>query len=430
MSYGALTIGEVIARAEEQFFVGRASELELFQAWLSAPEPEILNVYGPCGIGKSTLVRAFCRVARAQGRKVTYVDGRRLRDDADGVPPGVDDDNDDPTEQAEVAPLIVFDGLDEVGALTDYLLDDYLPTLPSDTRVVVSGARQLDAAWARHDAWLRLVRSLGVPPLTEVESDEYLAQRGIEDRALRSAIVDATGGHPLALSLAASLAVQRGVRDFEMAPEWQMTIGCLLEHVLSEVNDPIVRDILRRCASAEELDEHVLSSVTGPDDASVAFDQLSRLSFVRPTRRGLKVHENIRRFLISDVQWRRGMEPRPGPTPFINRERGVYRLQALRPADDTQPDAGQRPKRWRSGTEDRDREDNLRLLTRRERELAALLARGRTSNRDIARDLVISDGTANLHVKHMLGKLGFSNRAELAAWLARCDDIFDDARAD
>ena len=61
MSHGALTIGEVIARAEEQFFVGRARELELFQAWLSASEPEILNVYGPRGIGKSTLVRAFCR---------------------------------------------------------------------------------------------------------------------------------------------------------------------------------------------------------------------------------------------------------------------------------------------------------------------------------------------------------------------------------
>ena len=261
-------------------------------------------------------------------------------------------------EESEVAPLIVFDGLDEVGSLTDFLLHDYLPTLPSDTRVVVSSARQLDAAWARHDAWLRLVRSLGVPPLSEMESEEYLIQRGIDDRALRTAMVQATCGHPLALSLAASLAVQRGVRDFAMAPEWQMTIGCLLEHVLSEVKDPIVRDILRRCASAEELDEHVLSSVTGPDDASVAFDQLSQLSFVRPTQRGLKVHECIRRFLISDVQWRRGMEPRPGPTPFIGRERGVYRLQALRPVDDTQPDTGQRPKRSRSAAEDRGREDD------------------------------------------------------------------------
>src|SRR5829696_1887173 len=148
MSHGALTIGEVIARAEEQFFVGRARELELFRGWLAAPEPEILNVYGPRGIGKSTLVRAFCRMARAQGRKVTSIDGRRLRDDTDGVPLVVVDD--DPCGESEVAPLIVFDGLDEIGSLTDYLLHDYLPTLPSDTRVVVSSARQLDAAWARH----------------------------------------------------------------------------------------------------------------------------------------------------------------------------------------------------------------------------------------------------------------------------------------
>jgi non-specific serine/threonine protein kinase len=39
-----------------------------------------------------------------------------------------------------------------------------------------------------------------------------------------------------------------------------------------------------------------------------------------------------------------------------------------------------------------------------------------TSNRAIAAKLVISLGTANLHVKHILHKLGFVNRTELAMW--------------
>jgi non-specific serine/threonine protein kinase len=54
-------------------------------------------------------------------------------------------------------------------------------------------------------------------------------------------------------------------------------------------------------------------------------------------------------------------------------------------------------------------------LTRRELEVAALIARGLT-DRQIAEDLVITTGTAGNHVVHILGKLGFRSRAQVAAW--------------
>ena len=54
-------------------------------------------------------------------------------------------------------------------------------------------------------------------------------------------------------------------------------------------------------------------------------------------------------------------------------------------------------------------------LTRREREVAALIARGMT-NREIADELVISEMTADSHVSHILRKLGFRSRAQVAAW--------------
>jgi DNA-binding CsgD family transcriptional regulator len=56
-------------------------------------------------------------------------------------------------------------------------------------------------------------------------------------------------------------------------------------------------------------------------------------------------------------------------------------------------------------------------LTPREREVARLVADGR-SNREIAAALVISERTAQNHVQHILGKLGFANRAQVAAWAA------------
>lgn len=54
-------------------------------------------------------------------------------------------------------------------------------------------------------------------------------------------------------------------------------------------------------------------------------------------------------------------------------------------------------------------------LSPREREIAALVAEG-LSNRDIAARLVISERTAANHVQHILGKLGFANRAQIASW--------------
>ena len=54
-------------------------------------------------------------------------------------------------------------------------------------------------------------------------------------------------------------------------------------------------------------------------------------------------------------------------------------------------------------------------LTRRELEVAALVAEGAT-NRKIGEALTITEGTAELHVVHILNKLGFDKRAQIAAW--------------
>jgi DNA-binding CsgD family transcriptional regulator len=56
------------------------------------------------------------------------------------------------------------------------------------------------------------------------------------------------------------------------------------------------------------------------------------------------------------------------------------------------------------------------VLSRREFEVARLVARGLT-NKQIAATLVISQRTAEGHVEHVLTKLGFTSRAQIAAWV-------------
>jgi non-specific serine/threonine protein kinase len=68
-------------------------------------------------------------------------------------------------------------------------------------------------------------------------------------------------------------------------------------------------------------------------------------------------------------------------------------------------DAPERPWRAGSGPE----------LTRREAEVAVLVASGLT-NRQIAARLYVSVRTVDVHVDHIFGKLGLSTRSQLTAW--------------
>ncbi len=54
-------------------------------------------------------------------------------------------------------------------------------------------------------------------------------------------------------------------------------------------------------------------------------------------------------------------------------------------------------------------------LTRREREVAALVARGLT-NRGISEELSISERTVATHVGRILKKLNLRSRAQIATW--------------
>ncbi len=57
----------------------------------------------------------------------------------------------------------------------------------------------------------------------------------------------------------------------------------------------------------------------------------------------------------------------------------------------------------------------MERLTPREWEVVQVVARGLT-NRQIGDALVITQGTASLHVKHALAKLGMNSRVQLATW--------------
>jgi DNA-binding CsgD family transcriptional regulator len=56
-------------------------------------------------------------------------------------------------------------------------------------------------------------------------------------------------------------------------------------------------------------------------------------------------------------------------------------------------------------------------LTMRERDVAIQIALGKT-NREIAGELIVSERTIETHISHILSKLGFTSRTQVAAWAA------------
>jgi DNA-binding NarL/FixJ family response regulator len=61
----------------------------------------------------------------------------------------------------------------------------------------------------------------------------------------------------------------------------------------------------------------------------------------------------------------------------------------------------------------------MRLLTKREEDVVRLLAEG-LQNRDIARELKLSEHTVKNYLFHIFDKLGVSSRVELVLYAVSC----------
>jgi DNA-binding CsgD family transcriptional regulator len=302
------TLSEAAAAFEEQHFTGRERELAVFQQWLSCEgqSPTILSVSGPGGTGKSALLRAFARLAHVVGRPVVVADGEL----APLTPAALLQmlatimESDEVTGAEHAQPVLLIDAYDRRPDLWRSVLEEFLPTLNSSLRVVVAGRSPLQLTWNRYAAYHRLIQPLPLQRFTEWESGAYLERLGIRDLQACEQIISATGGNPLALSLAADLVLKFEVRDLAAAPQWHLNVHALLEHILQEVTEPHIRMLLDVFAVAHQVDEAALVSIAENGDGAGLFDKLCRLSVLRPAEHGLSMHEDVRRLLAQDLHWR------------------------------------------------------------------------------------------------------------------------------
>ena len=197
-SRAAENLGKRLERERVRRFVGRSRERELFAAWLEASsnrgapsgqEPfNVLWVYGPGGIGKSTLLRAFAETARNAGYLLAQVDGGRVMPTPDGIrsavweslTAGIDARTGPAPGSVPAKPsVIMLDAAERLRPVEGWLREDFLPALPAETRVIIAGRRPPDATWRSDPGWRDLLRVVALRNLSPDQTRTLLQVEGV-----------------------------------------------------------------------------------------------------------------------------------------------------------------------------------------------------------------------------------------------------------
>lgn len=306
-----LRLADRLASVRRDRFVGRLAEIELIRSALLAPELPfaVLYVHGPGGVGKTTLVREYARLATEAGRPVIHLDGRAIEPSPPGFllalrrALGLADGASLPVDELPADGLWLIDTYELLAPLDVWLRETVLPRLPVGSLVVIAGRNSPASAWRTDLEWADLARILELGNLRPDESQTYLATRGIPE-AQHEAVLAFTRGHPLALALVVDV-LRRGehLGEFDLSREPEV-VRVLLERLVRDVPSPAHRQALETCVLTWATTENLLAAVVGEPAASELFDWLHRQSFIEQGPDGLYPHDLARDVLDADLRWR------------------------------------------------------------------------------------------------------------------------------
>jgi hypothetical protein len=286
--------------------VGRDEEMAVLRQLLGEGGPLVVFVHGIAGIGKTALIEAFAVEARAWGTTVLRLDCRSIEPTERGFLAALEERTGGQLETSEDAAarlgslgdrvVLVLDTYELFRILDPWLRDAFVPSLPDNVRIILSGRESPMTGWPSSMGALFL--GLPVENLDRAEAEVLLVQAGISlDDAER--IYRLARGHPLSLRLAASALAERPGVGLE-AVTVQAIVEELTELYLG-VLDTRTRQALDAASVVRRATLSLLAAMLPESAPQDAFDRLMALPFVDLSDDGLILHDTVREAIAAQL---------------------------------------------------------------------------------------------------------------------------------
>ncbi|MDX1429409.1 MAG: AAA family ATPase, partial [Rhodothermales bacterium] len=250
-----MKVADRLRQAASADFVGREKEKTVFRDLLSADDSSftVLFLFGPGGVGKTSLVNEFRRICQETDVRLVLVDGRTVAGPTDVLRAVRTQMGTHPTtdvaqafEAVDGRLVLVLDTLEEMAEVEPWLVTEFLPSLSDRVRVVLSGRYPPSDVWSRHPGWRSLLRVLALRNLSPPESRQFLTTVGVpEDQ--QEDVMSFTHGHPLALALYGDV-YRQGRRPLTDEGAQMDIVRTLLNRFVMEVPSPAHRSALEASA--------------------------------------------------------------------------------------------------------------------------------------------------------------------------------------
>jgi len=304
-------VKDLLAERASEAFVGRTDELKTLFSLLD-DDLRVVFVHGIAGIGKSALLGVFAEQARARGAVVVNLDCRAIEPTERGFLHELSTAIGDAVKRLAQVPqrlaalgsrvILSLDNYEVFRLMDTWLRQVFIPMLPDNVRIVMVGRDSPVLAWLTSPGWQGLVRTIALGPLGEPEAVELLVRSAARQEDAQQ-INRFARGHPLALKLAATVAMERRSPDVIMAtPGFQRVVEELMRLYLADVHDLLTRQALDAASVVRRITLSLLQAMLPDAAPQDAFERLQALPFVESEHDGLRLHDLVQQAIATSLR--------------------------------------------------------------------------------------------------------------------------------